>query len=99
MGKLDRFISEKKELQIEIDELHKSQSANANADNLRRLNELNQSIQKLEKQLLKKEAIIKEKDKQLIHTQNEIKSLRNELQKYKNDEESAAKLLSQSIIN
>merc|ERR1712228_599379 len=111
--KLDRFINEKIDLQNKIDELHKQQQAkhaiHANSDNLRKLNELNQSIQKYEKQLLKKEAIIKEKDKQLIQTQNEIKSLKNELKKIrqpnphkndaKNDEQSAAKLLSQNIIN
>merc|ERR1712154_257269 len=108
--KLDKVIREKRDLQNRIDELHKSKHVNhENSDNLRKLNELNQSIQKLEKQLLKKEAIIKEKDKQLIHTQNEIKSLKNELKMLKKsnplrtasktEEQSAAKLLSQNIVN
>merc|ERR1712130_1048007 len=82
--KLEKVICEKRDLQNRIDELHKSKHvSHENSDNLRKLNELNQSIQKLEKQLLKKEAIIKEKDKQLIHTQNEIKSLKNELKTLK----------------
>merc|ERR1712130_616214 len=89
--KLDRYINEKKQLQQRIDD----------GTNIKKLNELNQSIQKLEKQLLRNEAIIKDKDKQLITKQNEIKLLKNEINLIKNEKEkeSAAKILSQNKIN
>jgi len=100
--KLDRLIAEKQALTESIEALQSGHSERdeegAEGLAVRKLVALNAAIDRLEEQLLRKEAIIREKDSELNEQRNVIMKLRSEISAIKRGNESAAKRVAMDRI-